>query len=207
MNAVALALVLVSGQSVDFYQDEVPTQPSRLQDVRVGMGGASIVDLEGVGAAFEAGLEFQPWGPVGLRTTVGSSLKVGWGTFFIAPEAVFRLNPMTSRFSPYVAVGANLALINITDQALGIDPIPTYRLDEGAAGSSDGGATPPEDPNAFAPGTPVEVSIGPQASLGLRWQAFNRFALDFGGRYTMLRFNGNTYNEVLLVLTVCAPGA
>lgn len=206
MNAVALALVLVTGQSVDFYQDETPTKPSNLQDVRVGLGGASIVDLDGVGAAFEAGLEFEPWGPVGLRTTVGSTMKVGWGTFFVAPEAVFRLNPLKSRFSPYLAVGVNLALINITDQALGIDPIPTYRLNEGAA-SSDGGARVPEDPNAVAPGTPVEISLGPQASLGLRWQAFQKVALDFGTRYTMLRFDGNSYNEVLLVVTVCAPGA
>ena len=204
MHAVALALALVAGQSQDFYEDEKPVEASRLQDVRVGAGGTTILSLDGVGAAGEVGLELKPWGPVALRMSVGSTIKVGWGTFFFAPEAVVRFRDVHSWLSPYLALGANAAIINITNQALGIDPIPTYRAVTGAAAGNEG--PPPQDPNASdTQGTPVKFSLGPQATLGLRIQAFRRVGLDVGARYTMLRFHGKTYSNVGAVITICAP--
>jgi hypothetical protein len=211
MNAVALAIVLLTGQSPpsaqdDFYMDEKPQQETRIADFRAGAGGAAILDVNGeLGAAAEAGLELKPWGPVGLRISIGSNMKIGWGTFYLAPEAVFRLNDIHSTFSPYLTVGGNVTLVNISDQALGIDRIPIWRAKEGAAGSND--SPPRADPqDAGAPlGSAIRSSFGPQATLGLRWQAFNRLGLDLGARWTMLRFRGETYQNFGAVLTVCAP--
>jgi hypothetical protein len=209
MIAIPLALALLSAQSADFYMDEKPAQQeSRIADVRAGGGGAAIRAVDGVGMAAEAGLELQPWHvasvPVALRLTVGSNIKVGWGTFFFAPEAVFRLRDVHSTWSPYAAVGANLALLNISDQALGIDRIPTWRQALGGMGAAEGNPRPDglgEAPGALA----VKGSIGPQASIGVRWQAFKRVGLDLAGRWTMLQFKGDTYQNFAAVLTVCAP--
>jgi hypothetical protein len=205
MHAVALALVLVSGQSQDFYEDERPVEPSRVQEVRAGAGGATILTLDGVGAAGEAGLELKPWGPVALRVSVGSTLKVGWGTFFFAPELVYRFSDIHNTVSPYVALGANASLINITNQALGIDPIPTYRSATGAVGANDGKPDPSRDGGAEPTPSPVRFSLGPQATLGLRIQAFRRVGLDVGARWTMLTFHGKTYSNVGAVVSICAP--
>jgi len=213
MNAVALALVLLTGQSPqsaksdDFYMDEKPQAESPIADFRAGAGGAAILDVKGqYGGAAEAGLELKPWGPVALRVSLGSNMKIGWGTFYLAPEAVFRLNDLHSTFSPYVAVGGNVTLVNISDQALGIDRIPTWRANQGAAGANDGPPRPDQTDGSMAPGaSAVRSSLGPQASIGIRWQAFDRLGLDLGARWTMLRFRGDTYQNFGAVLTICAP--
>lgn len=212
MNAVALALVLLTGQSPqsaksdDFYMDEKPQAESPIADFRVGAGGAAILDVKGqFGGAAEAGLELKPWGPVALRVSLGSNMKIGWGTFYLAPEAVFRLNDLHSTFSPYVAVGGNVSLVNISDQALGIDRIPIWRANQGAAGADDGPPRPDFQAQGSPAGSAVRSSLGPQATIGIRWQAFNRLGLDLGARWTMLRFRGDTYQNFGAVLTICAP--
>lgn len=214
MNAVALLLVVLSGQAGqathdDFYMDEKPREESRIADVRAGGGGARILSIAGVGAAAEAGLELKPWSvgslPVAMRVTLGSNIKVGWGTFYLAPEAVFRLRDVHSTFSPYLTVGGNVTFLNISDEALGIDRIPTWRQNQGAAGSSDGPPRPDAQAASSAAGTAVKASLGPQATVGLRWQATKGLGLDLGARWTMLRFRGETYQNFGMVLAVCAP--
>lgn len=204
MNVAALALVLLAGQSLDFYEDEVPSKASSLQDMRFGLGGASIATLDGVGTAFEVGLEFVPWGPVALRLNVGGNLRYEWANVFFAPEAVFRLLPVQSTFSPYLALGASVAWINISNKALGVDPLmkPVQQ-----PATDEGGARPPLEGSGSQPGTPIEISLGPQVAAGVRFHTFGRVALDLGARYTLLRFKGDTYNQVGVILTVCAPAS
>ncbi|MFO0583216.1 MAG: hypothetical protein U0229_13175 [Anaeromyxobacter sp.] len=206
----ALALALIAGQSQpavqdDFYMDEPAKkdEETHILEARAGAGGATIFDVPGVGMAAETGLEFKPWGPVALRLSVGSNMKIGWGTFYAAPEAVFRLRDVKSTFSPYIAVGGNLTVVNISDDALGIDRIPTWRSNQGAAAGSDGQEVfrAQDSPGGMA----LRASTMPQATLGVRWQAFKTYALDFGGRWTMLRFHGETYQNFSLVMALCMP--
>lgn len=201
MSAVALALLLVTSQSREFLEDEVvPRGRSPIADYRAGGGGMAIVDVDGTAPAGETGIEFVPWGPVALRLTLGAVVRVGWGAFFVTPEAVFRALPRHALLSPYLAAGLQAGFVNITWEARhhGMNEI------QSAAGSVETGHEMSGDGGGAGP-TPLRFTAGPQLTGGVRFQAFREYALDVGVRYALLRWQGAPYHAYGVVLTVCAP--
>lgn len=201
MHTLAVLLSLVAGQSVDFYADEpADAAESAIAEVRAGGGATGVKDVEGMAATGEAGLELTPWGPLALRITFGGAARYTWGEFYLAPEAVFRFRPITSRFSPYLSAGLQTAVVNFREEAIPLES--TSTLQGPLSGDEDD--TPAAGALEGAGPTPLKFSAGPQLGAGLRVGG-SGFGFDLGLRYTMLMWDGEPYHSLGLLLTVCAP--
>jgi hypothetical protein len=197
MSAVLLALVVAATPAPDG-GDAVEYPAPRARDFRAGGGATTFVDVDGVAPTAEIGLEVPRWRHVALRFTFGTALRVGWGTVYLAPEAVFRILPRDARVSPYVSAGLQAAVLNLTDEARDVPDAAESRAaatgENVAQGEYAGGAGP----------LPLKFSAGPQAGLGTTFPAFGT-TFDVGVRYNLHFWEGEAYSGVGVLLTVVGP--
>lgn len=203
-GVLVLAAVLGQVPSSDFYMDEVPSKPPVVTDARFGGGTLFVGDVKGAAPSGEAGLEFRSLGPVALRMTLGAAARLSWGALYLTPEAVYRFLPREARFSPYVSLGAFGGLMNVRDEAFtGGHRKEQGQLSSAIFGEKDYDANP--GGGAAPPGSALSPAYGPQLQAGLRVRTFGATALDLGLRYSLIRWEGDTYRGMGVVLTVCAP--
>jgi hypothetical protein len=196
MTAAVVALLLAATSAEDVIDADFPPAPLA-RDFRAGGGAMTFVDVDGVAPAAEVGLEFPRWRYAGLRFTFGTALRVGWGTVYLAPEAVFRILPREARVSPYLTAGLQAAVLNITESARGIPDVAESRAAVG------GNPIEPEYPTGNGP-LPLRFSAGPQAGLGATFAALGT-TLDVGVRYNLHFWEGEPYSGLGLLVTIVGP--
>jgi len=200
MFALPVLVALLVGQP--FPGDE---PPRILRGIRAGAGALALLDVDGIAPTAEAGVELVPSDRVSLRLMAGAAVRYGWGTFYLAPDVAWRPLQREGGFVPYVAAGVHAGTINITPGALDLGP----RALRSAAGAAPGPGEGPGDPLAGraspAGESPLEFTLGPQASVGAELQLGDRTRVDLALRYTMLRWDGDVYNGFGFVLTFLGP--
>jgi hypothetical protein len=196
MTAAVVALLLAATSAQDVIDGDVPPAPDS-REFRAGGGATTFVDVDGVAPTAEIGLELPRWRYVGVRFTFGTALRVGWGTVYLAPEAVFRILPREARVSPYLTAGLQAAALNITKSARGLPDLAESRA------AATGNPIEPEYPSGSGP-LPLRFSAGPQAGLGATFAALGT-TLDVGVRYNLHFWEGDPYSGLGLLLTVVGP--
>jgi len=196
MNALTLVLLLAAGAADDVPPPEEASPPWR--EFRAGSGAMTFLGVEGVAPAAEVGVEVDRSGRLGFRFTFGAAMRMAWGSVYVAPELVFRLLPRGAPVSPYVTAGLQAAVLNITDGALGVPD----RAESRAAVS--GNLVRPEPTGGGGGPTPLRLSAGPQAQVGVSFP-FDGTRLDVGVRYNVQVWEGKAYSGVAVLLTVVGP--
>jgi hypothetical protein len=157
---------------------------------RTGLGASGLVDVDGLAPQGEVGLDFRADRRLGVRVSAGGAVRIGWGVFSVAPEAVLRLGRAEGLLSPYVAAGVQLAVLNIRDDMLGVR--------RGTATARAAATSTPTEPGVEQQGgagdTPLSLSVGPQATAGVAIRLSRRFALDVAARYTLPSWRSERYS-------------
>jgi hypothetical protein len=180
-------------------EEKPPKYPRRF---RMGARSSRLFDAPGYASGGELGLEINYRSWFGLRLDVSTALRQDWGAVTFAPEAAFYPLPRSS-ISPYVALGLQLGIVNLTGAerrtraargGLSVEKsaLGGTEIDAGFAGAG------------FGP-VPLEFSIGPQATAGaLLWLEPN-VALDVGLRYELMRWRGEGYGGLGVVVAIVGP--
>jgi hypothetical protein len=206
LAAAALCTAPAAWAADDEFNSDEDGQ-SAVRDVRFGLGAMAIQDVEGVAPSLDVGIDWAPWGDhVGLRLTVETAMRVGWGMAALAPELTVHPMGRSHRISPFLNAGLQLAVLNLTDSARGVTPeLATSGLTGGlrrtaqAAGSiNDNG-----EPTGVEPAPPVPVpfaaSLGPQATAGVAF-GLGSMNMELGARWSMLRWTGGTWYSSFSVM-------
>lgn len=171
---------------------------------RAGARTARLIDAPGFAAGGEVGLEvkFRDW--LGLRAGFSTALRHDWGSVTAAPELAFYPLPWSS-ISPYLAVGVQLGVVNLTgpERRTRTSGAGLSVVRSAATGGTDeipieGGGQP------FGP-TPLSFSWGPQATAGALLWLTPTIALDVGLRYDSTRWRGERYGGLGAVASIVAP--
>jgi hypothetical protein len=200
MFALPVMIALLAAQPFAA-EDEVSPL---LRGFRAGGGGLAILDVDGIAPTAEAGLELVPSDRLSVRLMAGAAVRVGWGAFYLAPDVAFRPLQREGGFVPYVAAGLHVGVLNL-EHAVDQDSAVARAAVGGVSGPGDGGGAPLAAGAAPAGPSPLAFTVGPQATAGFELQVTEAMRVDVGLRYTMLRWDGDFYNALGLVLTFLGP--
>ena len=177
-------------------------EPTSVSGVRAGAGGVHMNGVQGTAPSFEVGADVAPWGDkLGLRLTFGTAMRSGWGAVgYFAPDLVYYpLGGRPGTWSPFLATGVQLGFVSITSWAAQSTSVPAAM--SAALGSE---AIPPETPSLQPGPSPLHVTIGPQATAGIRF-ALGRAGLEVGGRFAYIHFDGDFFPSFSLIVTLVGP--